>query len=260
MPPLTHLLALFASGLAAGGVNSIAGGGSLITFPTMLALGIAPIAANATNTVALTPGSAAAFWAYRDTLGDARPLAFAMALPGALGGVVGATLALQTGDATFARLVPWLILGATGLFALQAPLARAVRKHDNEVAVHEAPRGRRLVALAVFQFVVAVYGGFFGAGIGILMLAMLGFLGARDLHRANGLKNLAAGSINAVASLAFVVGGKVVWTHALAVALGAIAGGYGGAGVARKVGQARVRRAVMAIGITMAAVMFVRSR
>jgi hypothetical protein len=250
-----HLAALLAAGTLAGAINSIAGGGSLLTFPTLLALGASPITANATNTVALIPGSAAAFWGYRDTLSGARDLTLAMALPSAVGGVLGAWLALRVGDATFARLVPWLILAATMLFALQGPIARRMAAGRD----FDAPRTMPLPLLVLFQLGVATYGGFFGAGIGILMLAALGLVGVRDVHRANGLKNLAAVCINGVAAIAFISSGRVAWLPALAIGVGAIAGGYSGAGVARKVGQARVRQAVLAIGIGLTVVMFART-
>ncbi len=255
--PIARLGALFLSGFVAGSVNSIAGGGSLITFPTLVATGIGQVASNATNTVALVPGSAAAFLGYRDTLAGDRRLALSMALPSLAGGAAGALLALRVGERTFARVVPWLILLATGLFAAQEPIARAVRARPLDAGAR--PSAGRLAGLALFQLLVALYGGFFGAGIGILMLAALTFMGVRDVHRANGLKNLAAVSINGVASVAFVLSGKVAWAHALAVMAGAIAGGYGGAGVARRVGPRAVRRAVMAVGVTLTVVMFVRN-
>ncbi len=241
-----QLAVLFVSGLVAGSVNSIAGGGSLITFPTLLGAGLGQIAANATNTVALVPGSAAAFVGYRDTLrGDLR-LVLTMALPSAFGGLAGAVLALKAGDAVFARVVPWLILLATSLFALQEPIARAVRSRVS-FRPERPLTPSRMAGLALFQLVVATYGGFFGAGIGILMLAALTLMGVSDLHRANGLKNLAAVCINSVAAVAFVARAKVLWLPALVVAAGAIAGGFGGAGVARRVGQRAVRRAVLAV-------------
>ncbi len=254
-PSLAAHALLVVAGFVAGAINSIAGGGSLVTFPAMLAVGVLPVAANATNTVALVPGSFAAFWRYRDTLEGARAMLLAMALPSLAGGVLGALLALRVSDATFARLVPWLNLAATSLFALQGPIAKAVgRAHDPR-----PPTPARLAAMGVFQLVVALYGGFFGAGIGILMLAALGLMDVRDVHRANGLKNLAAVCINGVATLAFVASGRVVWSAALAVALGAVTGGYAGAGLARRAGQENVRLAVLGIGVTITAVMFART-
>jgi uncharacterized protein len=253
-----RLAALFVGGFVAGSINSIAGGGSLITFPALLGSGLGQLAANGTNTVALIPGSAAAFLGYRDTLAGDRRLVLSMALPSAVGGLAGATLALSVGDAVFARLVPWLILLATALFAAQEPLTRAVRARTPDDV--EAPlTSRRLASLAAFQLVVALYGGFFGAGIGILMLAALTLMGVRDVHRANGLKNLAAVCINGVASVTFIANGTVRWVPAVAVMLGASAGGFGGAGLARRVGQKAVRRAVMLVGLSMTVAMFARA-
>jgi uncharacterized membrane protein YfcA len=246
-------IAYFVSGFAAGTVNSVAGGGSMLTFPTLLAFGMAPITANATNAVALIPGSASAFWGYRDVLAGSRSFLLAMALPSVAGGALGAWLALRTGDARFNALVPWLLLGATGLFALQEPVSRRLRIVDG------APRGRASwVGLMVFQLAVATYGGFFGAGIGILMLAALGLMGVRDIHRANGLKNLAAVCINGFATVAFVAGGRVAWREAAVVAAGAVLGGAVGVGAARRVGPRAVRRVVMLVGVTLALVMFWR--
>lgn len=246
-------LAYFASGFAAGAVNSVAGGGSMLTFPALLAFGMAPITANATNTLALIPGSASAAWAYRDGIVGARPFVLAMTLPSLVGGAIGATLALRTGDARFTMLVPWLLLGATGLFALNEPLARWWG------LAHDAPRSRAAWAgLAVFQLLVATYGGFFGAGIGIIMLAALGLMGVRDIHRANGLKNLAAVCVNGVAAVTFVLGGRIAWSAAAVMAIGAVLGGTLGAGTARWVGPRSVRRAVMAVGATLALAMFWR--
>lgn len=251
-----HLAALFVAGILAGAVNSIAGGGSLVTFPTLLWLGLGPLAANATNTLALVSGSAASFWKYRDTLTDARRLVVVMAAPSLAGGVLGAWLALRAGDATFARLVPWLILVATALFAAQGPVSRWV---SGEGGKGESAWRLPLPVLAALQLVVATYGGFFGAGIGIVMLAAVGLVGVRDVHRANGLKNLAAVCINGVAAITFVHGGEVHWAAVFTIGVGAILGGYAGADVARRVGQVWVRRAVLAIGAVITAAMFARA-
>src|SRR5262249_39096498 len=150
-------------------------------------------------------------------------------------------------DALFARLVPWLILGATVLFVLQDRLRRRFAPGLAAEVAAGPPSTRRLVGLAVMQLVVAVYGGYFGAGMGILMLAALGLAGETNLHRMNALKNLAGACINGVGTITFVVGGRVAWRWALVMAAGAIVGGYGGAGVAQRVGQANVRRAVVVI-------------
>ncbi len=244
---------LFASALGAGAVNSVAGGGSLLTFPALLAVGVSPLSANATSTVALVPGSAGAFWGYRELLKGDRATVVAMAAPSLVGGVLGALLVLRTGDKTFGAMVPWLVLGATLLFAAQGPIGRAVKRLKGPTTQPRSP-----IPLALFQLVVAVYGGFFGAGIGILMLAALALRGEEDIHKANGLKNLAAVCINGVATVTFVASGRVSWTPALVMATGAVLGGWGGAGVARKLGQTTVRRIVLAVGFGLAALMFWR--
>lgn len=254
--------ALFAAAFAAGAINSVAGGGTLITFPSLLWAGVSPVAANATSTVALVPGSASAFWGYREELGHGRSALLWLGLPSVVGGLVGAFLVLKAGDTLFAHLVPWLILGATVLFMAQEPISRWMRRraraeHADDSAV-ENPKDGRLVGIMLYQFVVAIYGGFFGAGIGILMLAALGLLGLTNIHRMNGLKNMAAICINGVASITFIAGHKVHWMLALLMAAAAIFGGYGGAGLARKLGQKTVRRIVIGIGLAIAVLMFVR--
>ena len=250
-------LYLFAAAFCAGVVNSIAGGGTLLTFPALLSAGVAPVTANATSTMALVPGSMSAFWGYRNEIrGEGRLLA-AMAVPSLIGGIVGAVTADRVGDATFAKLAPLLVLGATVLFMAQDPIRRwAARltpagQGDRRGLEHLAP-------VAAFQLMVALYGGFFGAGIGILMLASLGLLGLTDIHRMNGLKNLAAVCINGLAAITFTLAGRVDWPHALVMMAGGILGGFAGAGMAMRLGQAIVRRLVIAIGLTISAVLIGR--
>lgn len=237
---------------AGGAVNSIAGGGTLLTFPSLLGLGIPALVANATSTVALLPASGAAIWGYREALAGAHQWIARFAIPSFLGGLLGALLLLVTPADRFDALVPWLVLGATTLFVLQRPIARALRRarpaeHEPAPAAEEAAPPPSLVGLA-FQLVVGVYGGYFGAGIGILMLAALGFLGFTNIHRMNGLKNWGAFCINGVAAIAFAVSGIVDWPVAAAMAVGSTLGGYAGSRLAQRVPQARVRQAVVAIG------------
>lgn len=245
---------LFGAAFLAGAVNAVAGGGTLITFPALLAAGLSPVAANATSTVALVPGSFSSFWGYRAHVRGERALLWALVVPSLVGGGLGAWLVNEVGDATFAHLVPWLIFGATALFMAQGWLRRHLAPGER----HGDAAPSRLAAIAAFQLVVAVYGGFFGAGIGILMLAALGLLGLTDIHRMNGLKNLAAVAINAVASLTFAVERRVDWRLALLMALGGIAGGYFGAGAAQRLGQLAVRRLVVAIGLAIGAYLLLR--
>ena len=254
--PLSYLL-LFGTALLAGAINSVAGGGTLLTYPALFWAGVPAVDANATSTVALVPGSLSAVWGYRGEMAGSRRELLWMVVPSLIGGFIGARCAEGIGNAVFARLVPWLILSATALFMAQEPARRWLtggEKHDES----DGGRPGGVGGAALFQFVVALYGGFFGAGIGILMLAALGFLGLTNIHRMNGIKNVAAVCINGVAALTFIFGGKVHWALALLMMAGAILGGYGGAGVARRLGQKNVRRLVSAIGLTIGAVMLLR--
>jgi uncharacterized membrane protein YfcA len=244
----------------AGAVNSIAGGGTLLTFPALVGLGIPPIVANATSTVALWPAAAASMFGYRRELTGMRRWVAAFAIPSLVGGLVGAWLLLETPPDTFAALVPWLVLGATVLFMMQGWIARAVSAMRREAAASgergaaaDLPNGlaalRASPSTLVFQFLVAVYGGYFGAGVGILMLASLGFAGFTNIHQMNGLKNWGGLCMNAVAAIAFAFSAIVSWPVALSMAVGATLGGYAGSRLAQRVPQAVVRRAIVLIGL-----------
>ena len=253
-----HLVLLFAASFAGGAINSVAGGGTLLTFPALLAV-LGPggsVVANGTSTVALVPGSLSAFRGYRGEMGGARRDLWALAVPSLLGGALGAYFATHINPALFSRLVPWLIFAATFLFLIQD----WVRKRIGGKAPTPGPSpvpgegpgvgaGRLPLGALLFQFAVAVYGGFFGAGIGILMLAALGFLGQTNIHRMNGLKNFAAVCINGVGALTFILYRRVDWPLAALMAVAAVLGGSLGAGAARRIGQANVRRLVIAIGL-----------
>lgn len=251
--PYTLLLVMLAAAVGSA-VNSIAGGGTLVTFPALVALGVPPIVANATSTVALWPGALGSIWGYRAELAGARAWATRFAIPSALGGLAGALLLLRTPSERFDSLVPWLVLGATLLFLGQRPAMRIIRSRSTDPNAGQSGSGDSIPGfpLLAFQFGVAVYGGYFGAGIGILMLAALGFMGFSNIHRMNGLKNWGGLCINAVAALTFAFQDIVNWPVAIAMALGAIAGGYGGSRLAQRVPQEWVRRAVVAIGFAAA--------
>jgi uncharacterized membrane protein YfcA len=244
-------------------MNSVAGGGTLLTFPTLVWIGIDPIRANVTSTVALWPGSLGAMVGFRRELGDSRRWMLLLGAPSVLGGLIGARLLLLTPSRLFSSIVPYLILFATILFAAGEPLMRRLRTNDPEQASEQAGQNRTQArawwtGAIVFQFLVAIYGGYFGAGIGILMLAALGFLGLTDIHQMNGLKNFFAVCINLIAAAYFIASGRVEWSYALVMIVGAIAGGYGGAGLARKLGRRFVRRAVIVIGLAMALSLLLR--
>lgn len=245
-------LVVLASAVA-GGVNSIAGGGTLLTFPALVGLGITPIVANATSTVALWPAALGSMWGYRGELTGVRSWAIAYALPSLAGGLVGAWLLLRTPPESFNTLVPWLVLGATVLFMAQRPITRA--RGERRAKKDERSAGARLSPLIprsvlFYQFLVAIYGGYFGAGVGILMLAALGFAGFTNIHQMNGLKNWGGLCMNAVAATAFAFSAIVNWPVALAMAVGATLGGYGGSRMAQRVPQGAVRRAIVVIGLT----------
>jgi len=253
-----QLLFLLGSAIAAGVMNAMAGGGTLLTFPALLAAGVTPVAANATSSVALVPGSFSAGWGYRKELGEysGRVLAF-LIVPSLLGGVLGAWLVTVAGDALFRRIVPALILGATFLFILQEPFRRWRERRVEE------RKGRslgdvNLWVLGIAQFATSIYGGFFGAGIGILMLAELGLVGLTNIHQMNGLKNFGAVCINGVAALYFALGQHVRWPLAAVMAVGAILGGYGGAWLAQRIGERTVRGVVVATGLGIGLYMLIR--
>jgi uncharacterized membrane protein YfcA len=233
-------------------INSIAGGGTLLTFPSLVALGVPPLVANATSTVALWPGILASMLGYRDRLRGTRQWAAVFALPSIAGGATGALLLLRTPSDRFDAIVPWLVLGATALFAVQGPIMKGVRERNARTGRENASNPEVVpshsVGALLGQFGIAVYGGYFGAGIGILMLAVLGFLGFTDIHRMNGLKNWGGLCINFVAACLFVVSGIVDWPVAIAMAIGAALGGYMASRLAQKVPQQLVRRAILLIG------------
>lgn len=231
-------------------MNAVAGGGTLLTFPALIGLGIPPLTANATSTVALWPGSAGSIWGYRRELAGARKWALAFAIPSVAGGLVGALLLLATDEQTFSDLVPWLVLGATALFIAQAPLSSWLRRRGAPRSGEDDGTGRiPRPSLLAFQFLIGIYGGYFGAGAGILMLAALGLMGLTNIHRMNGLKNWGGLCMNAVASVTFAVSGLVNWPVALAMAVGATGGGYLGSRTAQRVSQGTVRVVIVAIGM-----------
>jgi len=251
-----EIAALIASSTGAGVMNAMAGGGTILTFPTLLFLGEPAITANATSTVALWPGGAASLFGYRREVATHREWFKTLLLPSLGGGALGAVLLLQTPAKAFEHLAPLLILFATILFMVQGIVTQWT---GGPHAGRRAPA--RLTLAWVFQFGVGVYGGYFGAGIGILMLAVLGFLGLSDIHAANGLKNFFAMCINGVAAGYFILRGAVDWPAALVMVAGSIAGGYAGARFARFIGREKARVAVVGIGLAVSAILlFQRTR
>jgi uncharacterized protein len=248
--PAAQLITGVGAALVAGFVNSIAGGGTLLTFPALIAAGLNPIVANATSTVALLPAALSSMVGYRGELTGARRWATLFALPSLAGGAIGAALLLHTSNAAFNRVVPWLVFSATALFLAQRPLLRLVRGSAAPAGDDAAlTSGTPSIGLLFAQLLVGVYGGYFGAGIGILMLASLGLMGFTNIHKMNGLKNWGGFCMNLVAAASFAVSGIVRWPVALGMAVGSIAGGYVGARAALRVPQTFVRGAVAAVGV-----------
>jgi len=233
-------------------MNALAGGGTLMTFPTLIFLGMPAIQANATSTVALLPGAAASLAGYRREVGEHRHWLKTLLVPSLAGGALGSVLLLLTPERIFARLAPYLVLFATLLFLFQVVSSR----RRGEASAPGVPRLSKWVAAWALQFGVAVYGGYFGAGIGILMLVILGTLGLTDIHAMNGLKNFFGICINSVAAAYFIVRGAVVWPVALVMIIGAILGGYAGAHFARRIGKEKARLAVVVIGFGITILLF----
>ena len=259
-----HIALLVASSFGAGIMNAMAGGGTILTYPALLLAGESPITANATSTIALWPGALSSMYGYRREVRRYRDWLKVLFLPSLLGGAAGAVLLLATPPRIFERMAPFLVLFATVLFALQGILSRRasaplIPPAEADAALHGDRRtGGRLAVAWMSQLAIALYGGYFGAGIGILMLAVLGFLGIPDIHAANGLKNFFGMCINGVAAAWFIARGAVDWPVALIMIAGAIAGGYAGARFARHIGRARARAAVVAIGLLVTAILLLR--
>jgi uncharacterized membrane protein YfcA len=242
------LALLFGAALLAGVINAVAGGGSFVSFPALLLAGVPPISANATNTTALWPGNAASVSAYRRELATQRRHLLVFGVLSLVGGLLGALLLLRTDDALFEQLIPFLLLAATVVFAASPRITRWAR--GSQGAARKGGPLQRVMVYALY-LLVAVYGGFFGAGLGILTLAVLGLLGFENIHEMNALKTLQATLINGIAMVAFIVAGVIQWPLALLMAVGAIVGGYGGAAVARRLDPAWVRAVVIVISVTL---------
>jgi uncharacterized protein len=251
---LLQAIGLFLAAVVGGTLNAVAGGGSFVTFPALLLTGVLPKSANATSTVALWPGSVASASGYRGDLSVKRPILLLLSGVSVLGGVVGAVLLLLTPQATFSRLVPYLLLAATLLFAFGGRITARLPKR---MPLHERQSWGSLLPFAIVQFVIAVYGGFFGGGIGILMLAAFALMGMERIHSMNALKNIVASCINGVAVVTFILARIVAWPQALVMVAGAITGGYGAAAIARRIDPRLVRRFIIAVGLAMSLYFFV---
>ncbi|MGH2387977.1 MAG: sulfite exporter TauE/SafE family protein [Chloroflexota bacterium] len=259
---IAQAVLLFVAALWAGAQNSVAGGGSFITFPALVVSGVTVINANATSTVALWPGTVASVGAYRRELRTV-PYLGILGIISLIGGWLGAILLLHTSSSTFSRLIPVLLLGATLLFAFGPSFtAWLKRRKAAEAPPSDQTPGRStaaVVGMCVGQAVIAVYGGYFGGGIGILMLAAFGLMGMENIHAMNALKTLLASCINGVAVVTFIIAGAVEWPQAVVMLVGGIVGGYGGAAYARRLDPGLVRRIVLVVAILMTAYFFIRA-
>lgn len=264
---IINVLILFVASVLAGTLNSVAGGGSFIGFPALIYVNVAAKLANTTNTMALWPGSLAAALALRKELATQdKALLLVLGIASVLGGVGGAYLLLSTPQATFERLIPFLLLAATLLFTVSPSInaklkQRATRqykinKERVEQAEHTHISSTALIGVAGLQLVIAVYGGYFGGGIGILMLASLGIIGMENIHEMNAVKNMLATCINGVAVITFIASNAIVWSDALIMIVGALIGGFGGAYYARKLDAKLVRGFVIVVGCTMTVYFF----
>lgn len=253
---LPQMVLLFFAALLGGTLNAVAGGGTFFTVPALIFTGVLPIPSNATSTVALWPGTLASIGAYRrELVRQQRGVLFLLVGTSLIGGILGAILLLHTSQSTFVTLLPYLLLIATVLFAASPYITARLRTRDIEKSTMSTPT---LVGMSFAQLVIAVYGGYFGGGIGILMLATLSLMGMENIHMMNAVKTLLTACINGVAVVAFVIAGIVVWPQAILMVIGTIIGGYGGAFFARKIEPRWVRIFVIVVGITMTLYFFVR--
>jgi uncharacterized membrane protein YfcA len=244
-------LALCAAAAIAGFINAMAGGGTLLTFPALIFFGTTEKVANATSCLALVIGTGGSIFGFRHQIAAVKPWLVRFIPVSLAGGLLGSVLLTRTSNAAFAKLVPFLILFATILFLIQGAFRRMAGQQAQAHAGHPSV----WIAL-VFQFAVAVYGGYFGAGIGILMLASLGFLGLSDLHEMNAVKNVLSSVINIVAAVWFVASGLINWPKAGVMTIGALAGYWCGAHFSQRIPQQRLRHFITAVGLTAAAYTF----
>ena len=238
-------LVLFVAAAIGGALNAVAGGGSFLTLPALILAGVSPVTANATSTLALWPASLSSTFAYRGDIKTSRQWMVALGLTSLAGGLAGALLLVRTSDSSFLRLLPWLMLTAAATFTFGSQLRRA-NWHPG------------LAVVVVVQFFISIYGGYFGGGMGIMMLATMALAGMTNIHEMNGLKSFLGVAINGVALATFVLSGAINWKYGVMMAIGATLGGYGTAFVARKIDPRYVRTFVTVIGWGMTAYFFWR--
>jgi uncharacterized membrane protein YfcA len=249
-------LLIFGAALLAGGLNGIAGGGSFILFPVLIFVGIPPIIANATNSIALLPGTLASAGAYRHEFDQDRRSLISVCILGVIGGLVGAVLLLKTSSATFMQVLPYLLLTATLAFSFSRKLTQFVDHHQSRF---NQIKGLKTGLITLLQLIVSIYGGFFGGGMGILFLATFALMGMTNIHRMNAHKVLLTSCINAVIVIPFLYAGVILWQEAAIAAIAATIGGYISADYAQKLDPMVIRRFVIAIGWGMTLYFFLRT-
>lgn len=251
--PWEHIALLLVAAFVAGALNAVAGGGSFLTLPALVFTGVPPVTANATGTVALLPGYAASAWGFKEDMAPPPGLTMGKSvLLSLIGGAAGAALLLITPNDTFRKVVPWLLLGATALFAF-GPQIRAWASRSMDP---QAPASTTKAALGMLA--VAFYGGYFNGGLGILCLALFSLLGQTQLNAMNGMKNLVSALLTAIAVAIYAAGGIVEWRHAILMMVAATLGGYGGARVARKIPANVLRWGIVITGLIMAVLFFLK--
>ena len=249
---MADIAILLAAAFVAGALNAVAGGGSFLTLPALVFTGVPPVVANATGTVALLPGYAAGAWGFKDDMQAPPGLSMkAVVLLALVGGAAGAALLLFTPDATFRKIVPWLLLAATAMFAF-GPQLRAWASKGQASAAPSAAKA------AFGMLAVSIYGGYFNGGLGILLLALFGLLGQTNLNAMNGTKNLVSALLTAIAVAIYAAGGVVQWKQALIMMVAATLGGYLGARVARKIPANWLRGGIVVVGLVMAILFFLK--
>lgn len=244
----------------AGAMNAMAGGGTFFSFPALLAAGVPPVVANASNCVALWPASLSSALAYRKEVMRHPRWTLLLVIAAFIGGITGGLLLLATSNAAFAKLIPWLLLIATVLFAFSSQVSRLVRSVKSRIGLGDQARGTPGgVGGLLFQLAVAIYGGFFGAGLGILTLAALAIQGVEDIQELNGLKNLTSAVNYTFAAGTFIIAGAVSWPHTVLMTATAMAGALAGAALARRLPALWLRRLVVAVGSTLTTVYFAKT-
>ena len=251
---LLHSLLLFSTAFIAGGLNAVAGGGSFITFPTLIFTGVPPVVANATNNTAMWVATIATVGAYRKDLSVQRRELLLLCCTSLLGGLIGSVALLYTSPDVFKKLIPYLLLLATLIFTFSEPLKAWFQLQSQ----NSSPQSPPIIVLMLVQLVIAIYGGFFGAGLGILMLATLAFLGIKNIHTMNAFKAFLGSCVNGIAIVPFIFAGVIAWHQAILMATGASLGGYLCAHYARKLEPRLIRIFVMVVAFTMTAYFFIQ--